>query len=304
MKKQEKMPPGFFLNIQSVYDALEEYYESIRLFKENNNSCLIGVQYYYGQKELDKSYLYLCDGEELERHPFTMKEGYLIVVGECNRSHIVFGCSWIHMKEAQYSASAMRELFNRIQEIFSKNHICEKKINYILNHDGTVEDICALARDYFHNPVFIHDTYYNILAVSEMPENAMRFAYNNRTGKYTQDAETLNNFRVSKEYKKTLLTHGGHIWDSDFDESRCIYVNIWQDGVYRGRFILLELLSSLKTGQLKDAEYFAEAIRILLERRDIKDNEEQHPLKGIVQDALNGKLPDEANLEMQLGLFS
>lgn len=296
MEKKPKMPTGFFLNIQMLYDRMEEKGITGSLIRASDHPCLIGMQFYYGQEGLSDKYIYLCTGEELEVHPFPLKNGFLVIIGEPERRENLFGCSYIIIPEGE----DLYEAANQIQEIFVEYSLLEKKLNDILNNDGNLDDICVLAIEHFKNPVFIHDEYFNILSCPQFVEGATNFTYNVQTGKYMQDAETLNNFRTSHAYKKTLLTNGGQLWDSDFDDSRSIYANIRINNNYKGRFVIVETVFALKPGQLCETAYFAEIIKCILLRHCIEEAEEKNPLQNFIMDAVNGVQLDYGLLEKKI----
>lgn len=296
MDKKPKMSTGFLLNIQMLYDRMEERGIPVSLIRASDRPCLVGMQFYYGQEELLDKYVYICTDIELETHPFTLENGFLVIVGEPQKKESLSRCSYIMVSGWEN----LYEVANQIQRIFVEYSLLEKKLNDILYQGGNIYDISVLALEHFKNPVFIHDEYFHILACPQFVEGATNFTYNEHAGKYMQDAETLNNFRTSMEYKKTLLTNGGQLWESDYDDGRSVYVNFWIDDNYKGRFVIVEAISALKPSQLYEAAYFAEIIKQALLRRYVNEGEEKNPLQNFIIDAVNGVQLDYGLLEKKL----
>ena len=55
----------------------------------------------------------------------------------------------------------------------------------------------------------------------------------------------INQFRTSDSYRATMHTKGGDLWESDYDDSRAVYANVWVDGRYKGRTDSLQKLPGI-----------------------------------------------------------
>lgn len=283
-------------NIQTLYEKLQERQLAVSLRCAGYASGLIGAQFYTGQPSLSPSYLYIAESHFLESHPFLLEDGFLVVIGECGDTPALPSCSCIIVS----GPADLLTVFNEIQQVFTYYTLLEKKINNILNRDGSLYDISVAALEHFHNPVFIHDEYFHILACPQYIEGAMNFTYNEQTKRYMQDLNTVNAFRTSPAYKKTLTTIGGQFWDSDFNNDKCIYANIWINGNYRGRFILTEAERPLTQGQLSEATYFSEVIKLALQRRNNPGDDECHPMEKLIVDVVSNIEPDRLELNRKL----
>ena len=298
MRLKEEVVNGFCLNIRILYEHIEEKYEQAALHALNDNRGLLGTQFYTGQglEELSQEYIYICRDSLLKESGFPLEDGNLIVLGELEQNNLPLGCSCIVIPEQE----DMFALFNSVQGVFSYYVHLERRVNAILNQEGSVHDITALAMEHFQNPLFVHDEYFHILTSTQFYEDASIFTYNKEKKIYMQDADTINLFRTSPEYRKTLTTVGGHFWESDFNESRAIYVNIWIEGNYRGRFVLSERVKPLKQRELLEASYFAEAVKLVLQRRTTTWEAELYPIEKLIVDVVNGKKMDHLSVERKL----
>lgn len=285
-------------NIQILYEKLKEQELPVTLRCSGYPNGLIGARFYTGQSQLSASYLYVAKNDYLAAHPFLLDDGNLVIAGsiEEGETPALPTCSCITISQEV----DLLEVFNEIQQIFTCYSLLEKKINDILNRDGNLYDISVAALEHFHNPVFIHDEYFHILACPQYFDGVMNFTYNEQTKQYMQNLDMVNFFRTSPAYKKTLTTIGGQFWESDFNNDRCIYSNIWINGKYRGRFILTEAEQPLTKGQIYEATYFSEVIKLAMQRRSSPAGDESHPLEKLMVEAISGQEPDRLELNRVL----
>ncbi|GAA6409782.1 hypothetical protein K040078D81_38990 [Blautia hominis] len=299
MTENHNSPAGLLLSMQILYEKLKELEIPVSLLPTDEEPCLSGIQFYTGQQDLSHTFLYLADCKTLASHPFLLHHGFLAVVGQPAKENIHDSCCCLIFPETM----PVTEIFNALQQIFVSYSHLERKLNDILNRDGSLYDITVAALEHFHNPVFIHDEYFHILACPRHFEGALNFTYNEQTKRYMQDLNTINFFRTSPAYKKTLSTSGGQFWDSDFNNDRCIYVNLWMNGNYRGRFIISEMETPVTQGQLYVASYFAEIIKLALLRRNDAGEDERHPLEKLIIDTISGTETDRLDMSRKLELL-
>lgn len=299
MSENYNASAGLLLSMQILYEKLKEREIPVSLLPPSEEPCLTGIQFYTGQQDLSRAFLYLADCKTLSSHPFLLPDGFLAVAGEPEKGTFHASCSLLIFPDAM----SLPEIFNTLQQIFACFALLERKLNDILNRDGSLYDITVAALEHFHNPVFIHDEYFHILACPRHFEGALNFTYNEQTKRYMQDLNTINFFRTSPAYKKTLSTFGGQFWDSDFNNDRCIYVNLWMNGSYRGRFIISEMETPLTQGQLYVASYFAEIIKLALLRRNDTGDDERHPLERLIIDTISGTETDRLDISRKLEIL-
>ena len=137
-----KVPSGLLLNLQLIHEKMKERGISGRLVIRNVENCLMGVQFFTGQSDLSKSYLYFMDSRTLEDHSFSLENGSIIIQGQFEESRISSTCSYILIS----GNTNFIGVFNEVQQIFMSYQLMEKKLNQILNHYGTLDDICVAAQ--------------------------------------------------------------------------------------------------------------------------------------------------------------
>jgi hypothetical protein len=248
---------------------------------------LIGCKIYESTKGVQEGFVYLCTVDQLHQ-VWSSGARFVVAIGEEPTQAPPMGNTLLWLKDV----STLTQAANALQEVFAVYLTLERNINRILYGDGSLEDVSRIMLDHFQNPVFIHDDFFNILACPKWVEGMSMFTYNQQTGKFMQDMESINYFRASDEYKRTLVTKGGQMWLSGITDFKTMYANVWDDLRFRGRIVVNELDNTIKRSHLEEMGYFAELVRLLMIRRDRIHIREHHPFNNMVKDVLSGHKMD------------
>ncbi|MGN0292702.1 MAG: PucR family transcriptional regulator [Lachnospiraceae bacterium] len=282
--KKKKQTDGFLLTLELVYEKLQERGIDARITAEDLKICLSGVQVYTERTQTMQEFLYLTDLSVLQKAPPVQQHIRLVVRGIPEEGEQFPYPYCIFVPESY----GIFELLNELQSIFYEYTLLERKLTGILTREGTLYEICEAAVEHFHSTVFVHDEYYHILACPKMQDGKTNFTYNEKTNQYTQDAETINHFRTSPSYKKTFMTEGGCVWESDYSDESCLYANIRLEGKYKGRLIIGKSRKEIRSGQLAEVSYFAGIIETALMQRRFRRGSRRYPLEKMIVDALDG----------------
>ena len=285
MKKiKESDNYGFLLTLELVYEKLQERGVEAQITIEDLRCCLSGFQVYNGQKSISSEFLYLTDLKYLRGQYGLPYDTRLVVYGMPEEGELLPFTYCIFVPESYGKI----EILNELQQIFYEYACLERKLNRILTNEGTIYEICETAVEHFHAAVFVHDEFYHIIAYPNLDDDRVNFTYNEKTNQYTQDVDTINHFRTSPSYKKTLTTKGGCVWESDFDDESCLYANIWIRGKYRGRLIVGKRKGNIHPGQLAEVSYFAFIIEKALQQRGFRNKKKRFPVEKMIVDTLEG----------------
>lgn len=285
MKQRKKIEnTGFLLTLELVYEKLQERGIEAVISVEDLKCCLSGLQIYESQTKVSSEFLYLTKLENLKGQNSLQYDTRLVVYGMPEEGKSLPFSYCIFVSESY----DLVKLVNDLHQIFYEYAYLERKLNRILTEEGTIYEICETAVEHFHATVFVHDEFYHIIACPKIEYEKVSFTYNEKTNQYTQDADTINYFRTSPSYKKTLLTTGGCVWESDFDDSSCLYSNIWLDGKYKGRLIVGKDKGEIRPGQLAEVSYFSFIIEKVLRQRGFRNDKKRYPVEKMIVDALDG----------------
>lgn len=253
-KKENRL----LLSMQMILDEIEDALPSCYAQNITDRPFLRTVMAYYSGMTMSGDCLYwLPPGEGdsfpsdtyafVSSHPRTGKAPHIIVQG-------ISGVS----------------LLDLLLRIFQKYRDFEAALNLLVAGGGDLDDLCRLGASFFHNPMYIHDQYFSILARPFRIEGQLRLEYNERTGRYNIPLSLIEDFKFNEQYRETLGKRHADIWGTEQVPlgMRSLYVNLFDGDLYLGRLLINELQTPLTKGQLKLAEYLASHIVYILRRRD------------------------------------
>ena len=286
-------PGRILLNTQMIADDLTDMGWSFLLNSKDKNPSLKGFELYDGQKDPDEGVIYMLPrgktkGFPVDRVPYITAEA-------------VFGAA-PHIRSVERSDA---EILNALLKIFERYHQFEADINDILINSGNLNDLCRLGIEFFHNPMYIHDRMFTVIALPEYKEGMIQFERSESGDSIHIPLWLVNDFKFDEAYIDTLTKHEAAIWGrEEFPRNmRSLYVNIWDDQYYCGRLLINELDTPLKPGQFRLAEMFAECVKVILLR------EIQHPQKiysdyeDTVRTLIRGGEPDRRDVSALLEIL-
>ena len=278
------------LNLQIIYERLQAIDPEVKLVPSSHMPGLKGICFYEGEAE-EKDFLIICSRLHTNRLP---PGGSLLLVGDWSEEERAGLTGYILKRDGD-----LFSLANILEHMFFHYGEIEKRLQRILYADSSLNDICQIILEHFGHPVFVHDEHFYILSCPQIEPEKTKFDYDSQMGSYMQDEQTLTMFRTSPAYQETLKTTGGQFWKSDFDDTSCLYVNIWIDQVYKGRLIVTE--SSPTPGKLREAGFFGEVIRQAFINRYVYRDDAPSLLKGIIVDGLNDREINVQKLSRKAG---
>ena len=285
---------GFLLNMQILHEEMEKRGIDNRLYLREDSLCLKGVRLYEPGQTTRREFVYLA----LDKAFLIPKsaEGAFILPDIAGEERLPSGCSGILVPEN----TGIRDLLDQIQQIFQYYLDLERRIASVLCSGGSIRDIVEAAREHFGSLVFYHDEYYQIYADEKSLKKLPDIQYDERKGTYVQDAVVINQFRTSDSYRATMQTEGGDLWESDYDDSRAVYANVWVDGRYKGRLILTETAGTHTKGEIYEIGYFADAVGLLVKMQESMPSEDPRGLEKLIREAISGIQPEEMAVKSEL----
>ena len=266
------------LNLQIIFERLLDSGVEAVLVPSPDMPGLRGLCFYEGATEPEDP-LIIC----VKGHGDALPEkGSLLLIGDWREDELRGLKGYIHV----LSCSPF-QLVNILERIFSYYKDLEIRLLKALSAGNSIQEISLLAVEHFGEPVFVHDENFYILSCPKAVPGMADFDYDNHIKAYMQDEKTLLNFQTSAAYQETLTNRGGQIWVSDFNDDKCLYVNIWDDQVYKGRLVVQERRGT--AGKLREVGYFGEILRQAIVSSAAYRNNAPDPLKEILIDAINGE---------------
>lgn len=269
------------LNMEMIYETFLRYNLDVEFHPSADMPGLKDMRFYDPDNtEEAEDLLLLCPRERGAQLPET---GSLILLGDWKPQEINTSAAYL----LATSSLHIYKLINLLHDLFEYYENMVDELTEILAKNSSLTDICTVGLKHFDCPVFVHDEYYYILACPQLMEGKTNFDYNAQAGHYMQDSQTLIHFQTSVNYQKTLKTHGGQFWDSDFSDEQCLYCNLWIDEIYKGRLIVLDPKPT--PGKLRVVTFLGEIVtQALLNRYMDYVRADANPIRQIIVNAVDG----------------
>lgn len=197
---------------------------------------------------------------------------------------------------------ALPEIVNELARIFQRFRDFEAELNWILNHNGSLNDLCAAATAYLQNPVYIHDSVFAILALPCHVEGMLELEYDKERGKYFIPLWLVEDFKFSDAYRDTLHQKKAALWETNRYpyHMRSLYINIWDMEYYRARLLVNELHTLFRPGDRLLVEYLADYVLMILHRDDMSAGQDHRDLIGTLKNLIAGGEADRRDLRILL----
>ena len=286
-------PGRILLNTQIIADELTDMKWQFFLNSKDKTPTLRGLGLYTGQAELDEGIIYILargrsKGFPVDRFPYITSEN-------------IFGTA-PHIRGIDRPDV---EIVNAVIGIFERYHQFEAEISDVLLANGSLNDLCAVGIKYFHNPVYIHDRMFTVIALPEYKEGMLEFE------RYEDDSNIhvplwlINDFKFDEAYHDTLTKREASIWGKDqFPRNmRSLYVNLWDGDYYLGRLLINELDTPLKPGQFRLAEIFAEYVKIIMHRDMEVPGHHFRDYEDIIRMLIKGEAADPLDVNAFLDIM-
>lgn len=286
------------LNMQMLEDNLLEIYNISRYHSKDNRQFLTGACLYHGQKSLLSGVVYVGRAAVFDQHPIADPSIPIICVGQSTQNFID-----AHYVIELSEYTDWESIFNRVQEIFLQYFAFSRKLFHILNTNGGLYELSVAALHFFRNPLYIHDENFNVLALPMWVVGMTKFVVDETTGNTTLPLESIHRFMLNPDYRRTLDTHGAHLWNPNYNSHRVIYVNIWgTNHVYIGRLLINELNASFKPSDFTMAEYFVSILSLAIERNQFKTANEIS-FERILQQLMDGEALSTSYLQDRMRMI-
>lgn len=229
---------------------------------------------------------------ELGSLPPSLQGICFLIAGKADISLLPCGCAAL-FAENQEDAF---ELLVQIQDIFEKYRKWNEALYTAMEDANPLDAMIHVSRSIFRNPIFVHDTGFNILAFSHWVPGMAVWEQNSRTGQPTIPLNLINDFRVDPEYLQTLTTTEPSIYSAEQRGYPILYMNIWQDGRYEGRICVNEMENPIQPGQNAVMKHLVQIILQALKSRRLMQFNQDNSLKHFFTEYLSDTLNDPSQI--------
>lgn len=278
------------LSLQMILDEFDDRLWDYEVHGNRSHDRFRGVQLYYGQQDLERDQIYVVPEEYAKGFP-SDRYGFITTA---EMEGVSPGVSRINQPQ-DLIISVMLKLFQQY-------YAFEASVNNLVANEGTLSELCSLASEFFHNPLYIHDNVFTVIAMSGWVQGMMEFEYNRETQRYNVPLAQIEEYKFNQKYQETYRLHKAGIWDVDQYPYgiRSMFINLWNGDVFLGRMLMDELVSSFRPGSFTLLEYLGNhATRIFLKTLDNRTGAYRN-LEDSVRDILDGHAMDPTDLTLLL----
>ena len=246
----------FKLNMNILNDCFSDLFADTFLHAPDEAAFLEDVRLYAPDRPLASRYAYVIRAEDLR--PLLPASDHIcfIVAGEMDPQAAFGSCYALCIRG---EADVLR-ILACAQDIFEKYRDWNSQLHSVLDMDNPLDAMLQASRDIFHNPIFVHDVGFNILAYSHRVPGMLVWDQDPRTGNNIVPLSLINDFKVEPAYLQTLSTTEPSLYPPEQRGYPILYMNIWKDGRYEGRICVDELETPIRPGHYLAIEHLAKLI--------------------------------------------
>lgn len=183
--------------------------------------------------------------------------------------------------------------------LFSRYQRWELQVDDLVYRRADLQELCETGARMLGNPLCIHDDWFVMVAnSSDLPE-IMAPEHIQSSGKLFIPQSIVEEFKFDEDYTETYNHRTAQLWNGLPDTPACLYVNLWDGDVYRGRLLVLEHHHGFRSFDYMLTEFLTQRAALLMGQRKPGEPSPYRSMDEAVFSLLKGKKPDPAD-EAQL----
>lgn len=187
-----------------------------------------------------------------------------------------------------------------LADIFLTFQDMELAMDDLLHRGADPRELCELGAEFLDNPICIHDDWFIITAMSAGLFQVMPPDQIQSSNRLFIPREIVEEFRYDEEYTETYAHRTTQLWNKQPGTPNCLYVNLWNGEVYRGRLLVMEHHRGFRRADYLIAQNLAQRAAQLIQLRRPGDDLFYRSMDDVVFDLLSGERPDSGDESMLL----
>lgn len=193
------------------------------------------------------------------------------------------------------------ELLDQVAGLFSQLQEQEHRLNALLHRNGNLNELCELAAELLGNPVYIHDDWFIVEARSAQVEELFVPEYVMSSEMSFIPKGIIQDFYEDREYLETYSCRGAQQWETHSSKPNCLYVNLWDGTIFRGRLLVMECNRPIRHSDFRLAEVAAQAA-LQLHRRQL-GKQPGKSMDDLILELLQGRIPGTTELSQLIDIL-
>lgn len=188
-------------------------------------------------------------------------------------------------------------LYQKILSVFAVYDEWSGRMQQVIMKQESLQKIVEASESIFKNPMFIHNMNFTLLAITDAD-----YDYGQPIWSMEKDQDpvirmdVLNEFKVDKEYQKTLTIHGPAFFSDTMFGYRVLYVNVWIEEQYFGRICVCEINRKIEECDKQLLVYMEEFVRHLFQMGYYVLLEKPRYLKNILHKIISNEFVEAQQL--------
>ena len=195
------------------------------------------------------------------------------------------------------------DLLDALLELFGRCRDIEARVDALVYRNGDMRQLCELGAALLENPVCVHDDWFVMMARSAEFAQVMPPDYVMSSSREFIPRAIVEDFKNDSEYLETYAHRTPQLWNPGGGAPRCLYANLWEGSVYRGRLLVAEHRRGFRRLDFALAGLLAQRMLMLLSRSRPGLDRGYRSMDDIVIDLLNGRQPEPQEENRLLGML-
>lgn len=188
-------------------------------------------------------------------------------------------------------------ILDRILEVLSQFRDWEEQIDQLLYQDASLQDLCETGAKLLDNPVWIHDDWFVMMAMSSEFSQVMEPEYLMSSARGFVPRAVVEDFQNDSSYLETYAHRSAQIWHAPEYNHTSLYVNLWEGSIYKGRLLVAKMNRDFLHRDYLLAEALAQRSLMLLRKKELGTADVYQNMDDIVFALLRGEYRDSPELE-------
>ena len=280
------------IRLLPTIEMIAEEFPGAQAFVSDPKQAYCGVRVFGRQSVLQKDILYLLREEDIPVFPADQYSSISTGVAAGAANHI------------RCSGQSPDEILEQLLELFARFREQELLLDQMVYRNASLQELCEVGAEMLDNPVYIHDDWFIMIAMSSQVDQVMPPEYVMSSSSGFVPRFIVDDFKYDSDYLETYAHRNAQIWSTGNGVPRCLYVNLWEGTVYRGRLLIIETNRPIRHADFIIAQVLTQRAMFLLRGKQLGGQTQHRSMDHIVFDLLQGIQPDPADLSQLLGMLN
>ena len=283
----------FHLSTQILYDTFADSSLDILSYNETGTLRLDGVRLYQKHKILHANYVYVLQASQCDEELSKYTDICFLIAGKTDFSLFDKSCTVLMVGREK----DLPEIINLAQQTFERYSNWDLQLHLAMNAENPLEDMLSASLDIFHNPLFVHDTNYYILACPRQVPGMPIWERDKRTGRLMVPLTLIHDFKFEIENASDLPSRNMATYTRDSQGYRIMLRSLFIGDSYEGSLCVDELQSAFLPGLHEALDYLSTLIELCLINRNVFRTDMGNDPRQFLSDMLNKETPDISKVQ-------